>query len=240
MKNSTADSLSLRTIDRLVAIVTVAVPMLAFLMYLTTIKQVVADGTPLALDLNGNGRIDITGHTSSRQKVYTLFSLGRFVTFDLDADGEMEEIDWMKAGEDGLLLDLTKGMPSTRIDGSWLFANTVDGNYANGFEKLAKFDLNSDGVVSGKELDKIALWVDDGDAKFDTDELVTLASKGIREISTSFSEQKRAYGTPLMIGDAFLQSGEPVYLEDVWFMDKRQIPRIDRNIGSFLSFFARS
>lgn len=239
MNARSVDTLSLRTIDRLVAIVTVAVPMLAFLMYLTTIKQVNAGGTPLALDLNDNGQIDVTGHTSSRQKVYTLFSLGRFVKFDLDADGTPEKIDWIKAKTDGLLLDLTKGMPGPDIDGSWLFANTIDGDYENGFEKLVKFDLNSDGVVSGKELDKIALWVDDGDARFDKDELVTLASRGISEISTSFSELKRAYGTPLMIGDAFTKNGEPVYLEDVWFMNERDIPDTDRSIGKFLSYFSQ-
>ncbi len=231
---------SLRAIDRLVATVTFAVPLLAVLMYLTTVKQVVADGCPLALDLNGNGQIDISGHTTSRQKVYTLFSVGRFVEFDIDADGETEKIDWMKANTDALLLDLTKGIPGPKINGSWLFANSIDGDYENGFQKLAKFDKNGDGVVSGKELDKIALWVDDGDAKFDKDELVTLASHGISEISVSFSEQKRAYGTALMIGNAFTTNGDSMHLEDIWFMDERDIPDTDRSIGKFLSIFTPS
>lgn len=240
MRTGNDEKSSLRAIDRLVATVTLAVPLLAGLMYLTTVKQVVAGGCPLALDLNGNRQIDISGHTTSRQKVYTLFSVGRFVEFDIDADGETEKIDWMKANTDGLLLDLTKGMPGTKIDGSWLFANSIDGGYENGFEKLTKFDVNGDGVVSGKELDKIALWVDDGDARFDKDELVTLVSRGISQISVSFTERNQAYGTPLMVGGAFTTNGEPVYLEDVWFMDERDIPDTDRSIGEFFSIFRPS
>ena len=54
----------------------------------------------------------------------------------------------------------------------------------NGFGKLAHyFDLDNSGVVKGKELKQLKIWIDiNGDAKTDPGELVPLSAHGITEI----------------------------------------------------------
>ena len=55
--------------------------------------------------------------------------------------------------------------------------------FQNGFEKLAfYFDLDQNGVIKGAELNKLKVWVDDGDAKTEDGELQSLEQHGITEI----------------------------------------------------------
>ena len=59
-----------------------------------------------------------------------------------------------------------------------------DGNaaFANGFEKLATFDKDNNGIIEGAELKGLMFWVDDGDAVTEAGELQPLSKFGITQI----------------------------------------------------------
>ena len=82
---------------------------------------------------------------------------------------------WDKNGN-GLIDDNTEMMSEFDVDGNKRFQN--------GFEKLAfYFDKDNNGVIEGKELKQLKVWVDiDGDAQTDKGELQPLPKHGITEI----------------------------------------------------------
>lgn len=137
--------------------------------------------SPIAFDLNGNGQIDVTGTSTAYGHA---FSAGAAtVSFDIDADGTNEDIEWMAGNGDGLLIDTSLIGPGNAVDGGALFGDE-GGTYANGYVKLDLRDLNGDDMVSGSELQDLAIWVDDGDAVLEAGELETLAENGISEIAS--------------------------------------------------------
>ncbi len=105
--------------------------------------------------------------------------------FDLDADGELDEISMLNGGSGYLALD--KNQDGTINDGSELFG-TASGD---GFADLAEYDQDGNG------------WIDEGDAVFDklkiwckdengNDVLYKLADKGVgaiclQKVGTQFS-----------------------------------------------------
>ena len=98
---------------------------------------------PLILDLNGDGvkTTDLTGSTTH---------------FDLDANGFAERVGWVSAS-DGLLV-LDRNGNGKIDDGTELFGDRTllqDGTLAtSGFEALAEFDSNQDGIIDENETSK--------------------------------------------------------------------------------------
>jgi hypothetical protein len=96
-------------------------------------------GSPLILDLDGNG-IRTTGIEAGTQ-------------FDIYADGERINTGWVGSG-DGLLV-LDRNGDGQINDGSELFGTATrrsDGSRASdGFAALSDLDSNHDGVVNGKD-----------------------------------------------------------------------------------------
>lgn len=133
-------------------------------------------GTPVILDLNGDGKLDTTGKGGAK------------INFDLDGDGKQDNVEWMKKGsQDGLLVADFNGDGKIN-DGSELMRRTGENGeqnkYKNGWDKVSTlFDKNHDGVVNGAELNGLQMWVDsNGDGKTDPGELKSLAQLGISSI----------------------------------------------------------
>lgn len=220
----------------------VAFPILSLFMFVFSIKQTMAGGCPIVFDLNNNRKIDIIGHTSTREKLYTLFSIGKYVEFDIFANGTLTKIDWIKPSTDGLLIDLRNGIPKGNLTGTHLFGNvgfnSGDGTiFQNGFEKLATLDKNGDGKISDKELLGLALWVDNGDAVFDETEVEYLSDHQIKSIPTSFTPEIGAYGAPKMSSFATTEGSNTIYIEDIWFMTPQDASESDQLFGTFLARF---
>ncbi len=173
--------------------------------------------TPIALDLNGDGKIGVTGETSSYQKDADA-ELGRTVEFDIDADGTLDTIEWFDGSGDGILVDHTKVGADGSLDGSALFGDE-GGKYQNGYEKLAAHDTNGDGVVSGNELVDLSLWMDDGDAVLEEGEMVSVTEAGIVSISTEMEITYDDQGRELMQSSATDANGNEILTEDVWFAE---------------------
>ena len=173
-------------------------------------------GSPVALDLNQDGKIGTTGESTAKDRTAGLLS-NASVQFDLDADGASETIEWMNGDGDGLLVD-TSQINGRFINGNALFGD-MGGRYSNGYEKMAVNDVNSDGKLSGSELDKLGIWIDDGDALLEDGELRSLGEFGITELSTQKHDVWNNWGETLMRSNA-MANGQAMMTEDVWFAKK--------------------
>ncbi|MDX2012639.1 MAG: hypothetical protein SFW67_20745 [Myxococcaceae bacterium] len=178
--------------------------------------------SPVALDLNGDGRIGTTGVSTAQQRIDS--QVGQTVSFDVDGDGKADRTEWMAGDGDALLVDdrdggATNAMNGGRnIDGTRLFGDQ-GGQYANGYEKLAKLDQNGDGSLDEDELVGVKAWIDDGDGKLEAGELKTLKELGVTQVNTQMQRVQNERGESLMRSD-FVRNGQRQMTEDVWFATK--------------------
>ena len=177
--------------------------------------------SPLAFDLNRDGQINVTGETTAQNKA-GIRELGETVEFDIDGDDDLETIEWLDGSGDALLVNNVDGNAATDMNGTRLFGDQ-GGEYEHGYQQLAEFDSNSDGVISGDEGEGLNLWVDDGDAKVGEGELFTLQEMGISEIELTLEAHAQdEEGRELFRSVATLQDGSKVLTEDVWFAIKEE------------------
>ena len=182
-----------------------------------TIKDQIASVSPIVLDLNEDGEIGVTGETSSIKKDSDA-EVGRTVEFDIDADGEMDTIEWVDGSGDGILTDMSKIAGDGTIDGSALFGDE-GGKYSSGYEKLKTHDTDDDGMISGAELEKMGIWIDDGDAILEDGEMISAKDYGIESISTEMQIILDEDGRELMQSTAVTVDGKEILSEDVWFAE---------------------
>ncbi len=198
---------------------------------------------PLVFDLNGNGKIDVTGLSSAkiRAEKNMRFVAAGSVLFDILGTGKPERVEWISGG-DGLLVDnrknqakqlVAQGKPLTIFN---LFGD-ADGN-PGGFFKLARlFDLEARiasagssvkaknlGIIKGKELVDLLMWIDNGDGKAEAKELHTLASLGITEIHLPHRYLKNKDGE-LIEQATFVRNGKTHVMQEVWFGRDAETPQ---------------
>ncbi len=101
--------------------------------------------SPVAIDLNGDGHIGVTGATSSQEKDANA-PIGHTVLFDMHGDGKPVMTEWFDGSGDGILVDNRDGHAATDMNGNRLFGD-VDG-HGNGYCKLQALDANGDGTAS--------------------------------------------------------------------------------------------
>ncbi len=169
--------------------------------------------SPIAFDLNGDGQIGTTGESTAKERIDN--NVGETVQFDIDGDGDLDTVEWMAGDGDGLLVDNRDGNAANDMDGARLYGDE-GGKYENGYVKLSQLDTDDDGQISGKELEGLAVWVDDGDAVVEDGEMISAAEAGITRVSTEMQLEKNERGEDLMRSDATID-GEEVMTEDVWF-----------------------
>lgn len=107
--------------------------------------------------------------------------------FDIDADGELDEISGLGAGSGYLALD--KNGDGVINDGSELFGTSS----GNGFADLAKYDEDGNGWIDENDAiwDKLKIWTKDENGR---DVLYRLADKGVgaiclQNVSTDFTQK---------------------------------------------------
>jgi hypothetical protein len=179
-----------------------------------TIRVAQALNCPIILDLNNDGVISTTTRASAALKIYRISDLLSFVDFDIDADGQPDRIEWVDGTGDGILVDRDKILEDRHLSGDALFGNT--GEFANGFDKLSLLDKDNDGKLSGHELDRLALWVDNGDAVLQPEELKSLNDFNISSINVKPVDDE---SSDRLYSFATTSSNEQIYLEDVWFLN---------------------
>ena len=133
--------------------------------------------------------------------------VGSFI-IDITGDGEYEELSQWFAPTEGILVDISNQSVDGSISGVQLFGDE-GGNYADGFEKLATHDNDGNGIVEGKELEGMAIWVDaNSNAKLDEGELSTLKDHKIVGLMTSNDN---------LVSRAILEDGSEMVMEDLYF-----------------------
>ena len=146
---------------------------------------------PLILDLDGDGfNVELKENGTN---------------FDLDTNSFAEKINW--TSKDGFLcLDLN-GNGEVDNGGEVFGDNTLlaDGTTArNGFEALAQYDSNGDGVIDANDeiFSQLKVWVDaDGNGESGEGELKSLAELGIESISLNYDLINGETGTEAVIGN---------------------------------------
>lgn len=130
---------------------------------------------PVAIDLNGDGKISTTKPTLNQ------------VYIDIDADDLAENVGWI-APEDGLLFyDKNQNSKFDGIDE--LFADPK----VNGFVILGVYDYNGDKVIDEKDeiYNKILVWQDkNGNGKVNKDETKSLKDYNITSIPLKYKNDK--------------------------------------------------
>ena len=149
------------------------------------------EASPLVIDLDRSGTIEIADKPTN---------------FDMDGDGTLEQLaQWIEGSGDGLLYDAT--LPGA-MSGLQLFGDQ-GGTYPTGYEKLGLRDVDQNGVLNGSELDGLAVWIDNGNARFNQFEGLSLSEIGVESISLSYDDDLRS--------QVVLRDSEPLLVEDMFF-----------------------
>lgn len=129
---------------------------------------------PLAIDLDGDG-IELISLEDSN------------TYFDLNVDGFAEKTGWLGSDDGFLVLDKNKN--GNIDDASELFGDQT--GFENGFEQLAQYDLNKDGVINAKDkiFNKLKVWRDiNSNGKVEKGELASLSKLGIRSFDLEWKD----------------------------------------------------
>jgi hypothetical protein len=127
---------------------------------------------PLTLDLNGNGSFDLSNRAD----------------FDINVDGRKENIAFVSGGDAFLALD--RNGNGTIDDGTELFGD--QNGSPDGFEELARYDDNRDGVIDDKDTVFTGLKVmGDFDGDGDARDLMSVREAGIECIGLSHENMAR-------------------------------------------------
>jgi hypothetical protein len=181
----------------------------------TQVQGHLALGTPVILDLNGDG-------------VKTL-SISDGVDFDLFATGKKVSTGWV-SGNDGLLV-MDRNHDGAINDGSELFGSSTtlaSGQKASdGYAALRELDANQDGVLDSKDaaFADLQVWVDgNSDGVTEEGELKSLTSLGISSISTqATAELSKDNGNLVGLVSSYQTTdGATHQAADVWFVADRQ------------------
>ncbi|MCR4301863.1 MAG: hypothetical protein NUV51_09655, partial [Sulfuricaulis sp.] len=162
--------------------------------------------SPLALDINNNGRIDDIGLANST------------VYFDLTEDGVAEKSGWL-APEDGLLaLDINgNGVVDDRGE---LFGTDPQ---HTAFDRMAELvDFNQDGIVDASDslFGQLRVWQDaNSDGISQAGELKTLDELGITSIDTAQTRvvQPTGNGNSIIATGSYIRNGQQQYVVDIEF-----------------------
>jgi hypothetical protein len=149
--------------------------------------------SPIVLDFSGQGKLATVEPRKSN------------AMFDIEGSGLKNRVGWI--GKNSGLLALDRNNNGQIDSGRELFGNytiTRKGERAwNGYEALAEYDTNKDGMIDKKDkiFSRLVVWMDgNGDGKTQRGELKKLAQLGVTAIGVKYSsvptpEQAQHKGT---------------------------------------------
>lgn len=147
-------------------------------------------GDPLVLDLDGDGEIQFLDRKDG-------------VLFDMDEDGTRDLTSWVGPNDGILVLD--RNGDGTINDHSEMFGTQT----MRGFDHLAKYDSNNDGVIDAKDAvwQELKVWRDENsDGTSQAHELNTLDHYGIKSISLNYKETDYQVGDNRIISEGFFET----------------------------------
>ncbi|MBI4863733.1 MAG: hypothetical protein HY815_26250 [Candidatus Riflebacteria bacterium] len=130
--------------------------------------------SPVVLDMDGDGRLDVTTPALGGP-----FVRSGSTSFDLAGSGRGGRFEWLLPGQDGLLV-LDSNGNGVADSASELFGDSD--RFAHGYAKLELLDSNRDRRLTGRELSRLSVWIDDGDGLCQPRELEPVFRLGISSI----------------------------------------------------------
>jgi hypothetical protein len=157
---------------------------------------------PLVLDIAGDG-LDLT-------------KAGEGATFDINADGKLDQTAWVQGDDAFLVFD--KNQNGKIDDGTELFGDQNGAD--NGFIELAKHDNNKDRVINRQDsvYKALKLYQDlNGNGKIEKNELKSLDQMGIKALNLNFIHMNQQInGNSLILNGSFMrEDGSEGQLADV-------------------------
>lgn len=170
-------------------------------------------GDPLILDLDGDG-IELT-------------SIEDGTYFDLDGDGEIDEISWVESDGnfDDAFLALDRNGDGEINSGKELFGDQYGEEH--GYDELAKFDSNDDGQIDANDdiYKDLQLWADmDKDGQVDEGELRSLEEMGVKSISLETSGEK---------GTEFDEHGNDISFKSTFVREVDGEEKVQETVSTF-------
>jgi hypothetical protein len=183
-------------------------------------------GSPIILDLNGNG--------------VTTQSITAGVEFDLFAAGEKVHTGWVGGGDGFLVMD--RNHDGVINDGGELFGQAsllASGEKAkDGYQALAELDSNQDGLITSadKGFADLSVWVDsNSDGVSQAGEIRTLDSLGVSQLdlAATTSWAKNNGNVEGLVSSYETTDGVKHAMADVWFVaDKNENTKISATVSS--------
>jgi hypothetical protein len=170
------------------------------------IDDCIASASPIVFDTAGLGQIITTRNSDEAAKVSE-------PQFDIFGTGEKTRVEWLRGEGQGWLVDNRDGRAAQDMSGRRFFGD-LDGR-EHGYAKLAELDTSGTGILSGVDLDGLALWFDDGDALVDEGELRTLRELGITAVDTRGTWQTLDDGRDVLRSTAIM-NGRTIMTEDIF------------------------
>ena len=151
---------------------------------------------------------------------------GQSILFDLDANGQLDFVTWTVADSEIAFVTLDLNGNGTIDSGAELFGNHMkkkDGSTAaNGFDALADFDDNNDGVIDATDVvwSRLRLWVARNHDGFnEPTEMSTPAEANITAFGLDhhFTARYDRFGNTLRFKGEIVQDDHPQPYYDVYF-----------------------
>lgn len=164
--------------------------------------------SPIVFDTHDLGNIITTRSENLRRSDRDPF-------FDYFGNGERVQVEWPIGAGQAWLVDNRDGRAATDMNGKRFFGD-MDG-HDDGYAKLRSLDTSGTGILSGSDLNGLALWFDNGNAIVEEGELRSLAELGISSVDANGTIQTLADGRDVLRATAIM-NGRTIMTEDVFVL----------------------